>query len=82
MITSRSDDLLVGIIGLGLLPWIGWTLHRGIRDGRLPIGRAYVRRDERRGAYNVLLGFYATAALLVGFMAADLILAVDLRAGR
>jgi hypothetical protein len=73
MITSRSDDLLVGIIGLGLIPWIGWTLRRGLRDGRLPIGRAYVRRDARRGAYNVLLGFYLIAMLVVGFIGLDLI---------
>jgi hypothetical protein len=77
MITSRSDDLLVGIIGLGLIPWIGWTLRRGLRDGRLPIGRAYVRRDERRGAYNVLLGFYFIGMLVVGFIGLDLIF--DLR---
>jgi hypothetical protein len=73
MITSRSDDLLVGIIGLGLIPWIVWTLRRGLRDGRLPIGRAYVRRDERRGAYNVLLGFYLIAMLIAGFIGLDLI---------
>jgi hypothetical protein len=73
MITSRSDDLLVGIIGLGLIPWIAWTLRRGLRDGRLPIGRAYVSRDERRGAYNVLLGFYLIAMLVVGFIGLDLI---------
>jgi hypothetical protein len=65
--------LLVGIIGLGLIPWIVWTLRRGLRDGRLPIGRAYVRRDERRGAYNVLLGFYLIAMLIAGFIGLDLI---------
>jgi uncharacterized membrane protein len=74
MITSRSDDLLVGIIGLALLPWIGWTLHRGLRAGRLPIGRTYVRRDERRGAFNMLLALYAMAAVVVAYIALDLLL--------
>ena len=81
MTTFRSDDLLVGIIGLGLLPWIGWTLHRGMRDGRLPIGRAYVSRDERRGAYRMLLGLYAAAALLVAHITLDLLVGVRVRIG-
>jgi hypothetical protein len=81
MITSRSDDLLVGIIGLGLLPWIGWTLHRGMRDGRLPIGRAYVRRDERPGAYRMLLCLYVAAALLVAYITLDLLFDVKARIG-
>ena len=81
MITSRSDDLLVGLIGLGLLPWIGWTLHRGMRDGRLPIGRTYVRRDERRGAYRMLLTLYVAAALLVAYITLDLLFDVKPRFG-
>ena len=80
MTTSRSEDLLVGIIGLGILPWIVWTVRRGVRSGALPLGRAYVRRDERRGAFNALLGLYLAAALLVAFISIDLLIERDLRA--
>ena len=79
MTISRSDDLLVGIIALGVVPWIAWTLHRGMRDGRLPIGRSYVGRDERRSAYMVLLGFYIAAGLLVAYIALDLLFGMNVR---
>jgi hypothetical protein len=78
MTTFLSEELLVGLIGLGLIPWIGWIVRRGLRLGMLPIGRAYVRRDERRGAFNVLLGLYFAAALLVAFISLDLIVEVRL----
>jgi uncharacterized membrane protein len=73
MTTSRSEDVLVAIIGLGLVPWIGWTIRRGLQSGRLPIGRAYVRREERRGAFNALLAFYSIAALGAAFISFDLL---------
>jgi hypothetical protein len=73
MTTFRSEETLVGIIGLALLPWIAWTIRRAFREERLPIGRAYVRRDERPGAFRVLLGLYAVAGLLVAFIALDLL---------
>ena len=74
MTTSLSEELLVGLIGLSLIPWIGWTVHRGLRLGALPIGRAYVRRDERRAAFNLLAGLYVAAAVLVAFICVDLLL--------
>jgi hypothetical protein len=76
MTTSLSEELLVGLVGLALIPWIGWTIRRGLRQGALPIGRAYVRRDERRAAFNVLVGLYLTAAVLVAFICADLLLGI------
>ena len=79
MTISRSDDLLVGVISLGLVPWIAWIVARGLRDGRLPIGRGYVRKDERRGAFTVLLGFYLISAGLVGLIGLDLLLGLDLK---
>ncbi len=62
-----------------VLPWIAWTVRRGLRDGRLPIGRAYVHRDERRGAFNALLALYAAAALMAVYIALDLLLAINVR---
>ena len=66
----------MGLIGLGLIPWIGWTVRRGLRLGTLPIGRSYVQREERRGAFNMLLGLYVAAALLVAFISIDLLFEV------
>jgi hypothetical protein len=73
MTISRSEDLLVGLISAALVPWIVWTVRRGLRRGMMPIGRAYVRRDGRAGAFGVLLAFYAGAALLAAYVALDLL---------
>jgi hypothetical protein len=71
---SRSEDLLVGIIAAAVVvPWTTWIVARGLRDGRLPIGRGHVRRDERAGPYWVLLSFYAAAALTAVFISLDLL---------
>ena len=74
MTTFRSEDLIVGIVSLGLVPWIGWTVQRGVRAGRLPIGRAYVARAERPGAFHVLLVAYAVAAIGAAAIGFDLLL--------
>ncbi len=75
-----SEDLVVGLMALGLvLPWIAWTVQRGLRNGRLPIGRAYVLRDERRGAFNSLLALYVAISALSVFIAVDLIFGLDVR---
>ncbi|HZG08930.1 MAG TPA: hypothetical protein VEZ70_08120 [Allosphingosinicella sp.] len=80
MTTSRSEELLVGAMALlVVLPWIAWTVQRGLREGRLPIGRSYVLRDERRGAFNALLGLYAVFALLAVYIAFDLLLGFKLK---
>lgn len=73
MTTFRSEETLVGIITLAAVPWIVWILRRGVREGRLPIGKAYVRRDERPGAFRTLFAFYVAAALMMAFIAADLL---------
>ena len=70
----RSEDLLVGLVALAMAPAIAWTIRRGLRSGRLPIGRAYVHRDERAAAFNLLLGLYALSALLMAGISADLLL--------
>ena len=77
MTTFRSEDTLVGIMGIGVFVWTLWTLQRGWKLGRLPIGRSYVRRDERRSAFNVLLALYLVAASLVAFMTIDLLFGLE-----
>ena len=78
MTTFRSEDVLVALVAAGLVPWILWTVRRGLAEERLPIGRAYVGR-ERRGAFQLLLFFYVAAALLCATIAADLLFGLGLR---
>ena len=80
MTTFRSEEGLVGLMALVIVaPWIGWTLVRGVRSGRLPIGRAYVRRDERPGAYRVLLAFWVSMCVLCFVIGLDLLFGIGVR---
>ena len=76
--TFDGENLLVGLVALGLAPWIIWTIVRGLRDGRLPIVRSHVVRAERRGAFNVLLGLYGLVLIIVAAIAIDLLFGVRL----
>ncbi len=80
MTTFRSEDTLVGIIAaLVVVPWTVWTISHGLRDGKLPIGRAYVRRDERAAPFWVLLALYVAAAGMAAFISLDLLFGPTLR---
>jgi uncharacterized membrane protein len=81
MTTFRSEETLVGIIALAVVPWLVWRLRRGQREGRLPIGRAYVDRAERPGAYRTLFVFYVIAALMMAFIGLDLLFSLRSWAG-
>lgn len=76
MTTSRSEDLLVGMVALAIVPWSLWIIRRGLRDGRLPIGRGSVRREERAAPFNVLLLFYALAAAGALYISLDLLFGI------
>ena len=67
------DELVVGLICLAVVPWLAFRLRRGLSEGRLPIGRGYVLRDERAGAFTALFGFYVLAALGMAFIGLDLL---------
>jgi hypothetical protein len=71
--------MLVGVIGLALLPLIGWRIVRGLREGRLPIYRTYLTREEGRAKFNTLLGLHALSFLIVAAVAADLLFNLGLR---
>jgi hypothetical protein len=71
--------MLVGLIGLALLPMIGWRIVRGVREGRLPIYRTYLSRDEGQAKFNALLGLHALSFVIVATIAADLLLNLGLR---
>ncbi len=79
MTTFRSEDMLVGFIGLALLPMIAWRIVRGLREGRLPVYRTYLTRDEGMAKFNALLGLHALSFLVVAAIAADLLFNLGLR---
>jgi hypothetical protein len=79
MTTSRSEDLLVGLIGLVLLPLIANRILKGIREGRVPIYRTYLRREESEAKFFALLALHAVSFLVVAIIAADLILQLGLK---
>lgn len=78
MTTFRSEDIFMGLVALGLVPWTAWTIIRGLREDRLPIGRAFVSRDRQK-AFGVLLALYLLAGLLVAVMAVDLLFSLGIR---
>lgn len=73
MTDFRSEDMLVAIVALGVIPWIAWTVHRGLAAGRLPLLRSHIARNDRPRAFAVLLLFYVAAALAMAFIAFDLL---------
>jgi hypothetical protein len=74
-----KQDLLVGLIGLGLLPLIGLRLWRGLRDGRLPLYRTYVSRSDGQGKFALLFALHALSFVLVAGIAADLLFDLGIR---
>ncbi|MFN3727277.1 MAG: hypothetical protein ACK4SZ_13355 [Allosphingosinicella sp.] len=77
--SGRTEEFVVGALCLlVILPWIAWTVRRGLENQRLPIGRGYVEKAERPGAFRVLFALYLGAGLLIAFIAVDLLVGVDL----
>jgi hypothetical protein len=76
---GRSEDLLVGAIGLALLPMIAWRIRRGLKEGRLPLYRTYVSREEAGSKFGLLLGLHALSFVLVAVIAADLLFQFGLK---
>ena len=76
---GRSEDLLVGAIALALLPMIAWRVRRGLGEGRLPLYRTYVDRDEAGSKFGLLLALHALSFVLVAAIAADLLFQLGLK---
>jgi len=74
-----SEQLLVGLVALALVPLIALRLWRGLRDGRLPLYRTYVTRDQAGGRFAFLFALHALSLLLVAGIAADLLFNLGLR---
>jgi hypothetical protein len=79
MTTFRSEDLLVGLIALALVPLIALRIVRGWRDGRLPLYRSRVGREIGAARFNILLALHVLSLFLVLVIAADLLLGLGLR---
>lgn len=77
-----SEDLLVGIVALALLPLIGRRIYRGLRDGRLPLYRNYLSRADSGAKFNGLMILHALSLLLVAAVAVDLLLGLGFRGAR
>ena len=74
-----SEDLVVGLVALALLPLIGLRIRRGLSDGRLPLYRTYLSRADSAAKFNALLALHALSFLLIAIVAADLLLGLGLR---
>ena len=76
---AAGEDLLVGMIAVALLPLIAWRVRRGLKEGRLPLYRTYLSRDEAGSKFAVLLALHALSFALVALIAADLIFQLGLK---
>jgi hypothetical protein len=74
-----NEDLLVGLFALALAPLIAMRLYRGFSQGRLPVYRTYLRREDDRAKFTVLLTLHVLSLILVIVVAADLLLGLGLR---
>jgi hypothetical protein len=79
MTNFRSEEFLVGLIALLLIPLIVRRVVRGIREGELPLYRARLSRDAGTARFNLLMALHLLSLLLVSFIAADLLLGLGLR---
>ena len=76
---TPNDSLFVGLVALALVPLIGWRIVRGVRDGRLPVYRATITRDDNRAKFNALLAVHTLSLVGIAVIAADLLLGLGLR---
>ena len=75
----RSEETLVGVLALVLVPVIAHRVWRGVRTGRLPLYRTYVRREDDRAKFGVLLALHAASLMLVALVAVDLLFGLRLK---
>jgi len=76
---SQTENLLVGLIALALLPAIGWRIWRGLKQGELPLYKTRIDRSVGAAKFNFLLGLHVLLFLLIAVVAADLLLGLGLK---
>jgi hypothetical protein len=77
--SARSEELLVGVVALILVPLIARRILRGLRTGQLPLYRTYVQRDDDRAKFGALLVLHGLSLLLIALIAVDLLFQLDLK---
>lgn len=80
LVSRTPEELLVGLFALALVPLIALRIARGLREGRLPVYRTSLRREESKAKFAVLLALHALSLALVAIVAADLLLGLGFRA--
>ena len=76
---SRTEELFVGLVAAALVPIIVLRILRGLRTGRLPLYRTYIRREDDRAKFAVLLVLHAATLGLSAFIAVDLLFNLGLK---
>jgi hypothetical protein len=76
---QSPEDLLVGLFAIALVPLIALRLYRGLSEGRLPVYRTYLHREENRSKFAVLLALHALSLIVVAGIAADLLFNLGLK---
>ena len=74
-----NESLLVGLVCLTLVPLIAMRVVRGMKSGRMPAYRTYLARDGNDAKFYALLALNGAALVLIAFIAADLLLGLNLR---
>ena len=77
--TFEGENILVGLVCLALVFLIAARVVRGVRTGRVPLYRTYVERSEGEAKFFSLLALHGISLLLMGFIAADLLLGLGFR---
>jgi hypothetical protein len=76
---AAGEELVVGMVAAALLPMIAWRIRRGLKEGRLPLYRTYLSRDEAGSKFGLLLALHALSFILVALIAADLLFQLGLK---
>ena len=76
---TSTENLLVGLLALALLPVIGWRIWRGLKQGELPLYKTRIDRSVGAGKFNFLLVLHVLIFLLIAIVAADLLLGLGLK---
>lgn len=71
--SSRPEEILVGLVALALVPIIGWRILRGLRTGRMPLYRSSILREDGRAKFGVLVALNGLFLLLVAAIGIDLL---------
>jgi hypothetical protein len=74
-----TENLLVALMGLALLPLIATRVLKGLREGRLPLYRTYVRREDDGAKFTFLLALHSLSFIVVAAISADLLFNLGLR---